>query len=109
VVTFPDFAGTVSDFNNVSVSVSPLKFEVASMLYPQVFIESGAGDEFSEAGRVAPRLVILVLLSARTYNLNPDTSVEVTVTLFVPVARVPEVVGVIGIETLPEVDIESEV
>jgi hypothetical protein len=110
VVILPDDAGVVIDFTNTSESVIPTKFADASVLYPHVLTASALGDPLADVGIVVPRLSILVLDSDRTYSLNPLTSVEVTVTVLVPVPNTPTAVGVIvGIVTLPEVAIEREV
>lgn len=105
----PSDAGVVIDRIKTSLSVMPTKLFDASVLYPHVLVSNTSGIALADAGSSAPRLFMSVLSSARIYNLKPITSVEVTVTVLVPVACAPPVAGVTGMTTLPLVAIEREV
>ncbi len=68
-VTSPVLAGVVIDRINVSDNVIPVKLLDASVLYPQVFTASAAGDPLADVGKLVPPFIMLVLDTALTYNL----------------------------------------
>jgi hypothetical protein len=63
--------GPVTDRTSVFDSESPVKFEDASVLYPQVFAARGSGDPFPDVGMVAPvdESARLVEVKEFTYSL----------------------------------------